>query len=101
MISCEILTFQVQCHVIYGSNMGRDLQNMLEMDDLLVVLSSKHGPGCIIEFISQTLRLLKLEESRRNMLVITSSIIKTMKLTFYLERLSHFNLLVQRKLLVI
>lgn len=58
----------LKCHVIYGSNMGRDLQNMLEMDDLLVVLSSKHGPGCIIEFISQTLRLLKLEESRRNML---------------------------------
>lgn len=64
----------MQCHVIYGSNMGRDLQNMLEVDDLLVVLSSKHGPGCIIEFISQTIRLLKLEESRRNMLVITSSI---------------------------
>ncbi|PRQ58058.1 putative bestrophin/UPF0187 [Rosa chinensis] len=58
----------LKCHVIYGSNMGRDLQNLLELDDLLVVLSSKHGPGCIIEFISQNIRMLKLEESRRNML---------------------------------
>ncbi|XP_004306792.1 PREDICTED: UPF0187 protein At3g61320, chloroplastic-like [Fragaria vesca subsp. vesca] len=58
----------LKCHVIYGSNMGRDLQNLLEVDDLLVVLSSKHGPGCIIEFISQNIRMLKLEESRRNML---------------------------------
>lgn len=41
---------------------------MLEMDDLAVVMNSKHRPHCIIEFISQSIRLLKLEDSRRNVL---------------------------------
>lgn len=65
-----IMAFPValKCHVIYGSDVGRDLQNLLEADDLAIVLNSKHRPLCIIEFISQSLRLLKLEESRRNML---------------------------------
>ncbi|KAM2157142.1 hypothetical protein ACFX1S_041092 [Malus domestica] len=65
-----IVAFPValKCHVIYGSDIGRDLQNLLEVDDLLVVLNSKHRPGCIIQFISWSLQLLKLEESRRIML---------------------------------
>ncbi|CAN6566124.1 unnamed protein product [Malus baccata var. baccata] len=65
-----IVAFPValKCHVIYGSDIGRDLQNLLEVDDLLVVLNSKHRPGCIIQFISRSLQLLKLEESRRIML---------------------------------
>lgn len=49
--------------------MEQDLQNLLEADDLAVVLSSKHRPRCIIEFISQGLQLLHLEESKRNLLV--------------------------------
>ncbi|KAB2597208.1 hypothetical protein D8674_000128 [Pyrus ussuriensis x Pyrus communis] len=66
-----IMAFPValKCHVIYGSDIGRDLQDLLEVDDLLVVLNSKHRPGCIIQFISRSLQLLKLEESQRNMLV--------------------------------
>ncbi|CAN6704434.1 unnamed protein product [Malus baccata var. baccata] len=65
-----IVAFPValKCHVIYGSDIGRDLQNLLEVDDLLVVLNSKHRPGCLIQFISRSLQLLKLEESRRIML---------------------------------
>ncbi|KAM1019413.1 hypothetical protein ACFX13_041493 [Malus domestica] len=65
-----IVAFPValKCHVIYGSDIARDLQNLLEVDDLLVVLNSKHRPGCIIQFISRSLQLLKLEESRRIML---------------------------------
>ena len=59
----------LQCHVMYGSDIGRDLQNLLEVDDLAVVLNSKHRPRCIIEFISQTLKVLNLEESKRTMLV--------------------------------
>ncbi|KAE9460096.1 hypothetical protein C3L33_07979, partial [Rhododendron williamsianum] len=60
--------FARQCHLIYGSDMERDLENLLEADDLAVVLSSKHRPRCIIEFISQGLQMLHLEESKRNLL---------------------------------
>ncbi|XP_048335868.2 voltage-dependent chloride channel 1, chloroplastic [Ziziphus jujuba] len=65
-----IMAFPValKCHVIYGSDIQQDLHNLLELDDLSVVLNSKHRPRCIIEFISQTLQLLRLEESRRNTL---------------------------------
>ncbi|XWS77040.1 hypothetical protein CRYUN_Cryun01aG0229000 [Craigia yunnanensis] len=65
-----IMAFPValKCHVMYDSDIGRDLQNLLEVDDLAVVLNSKHRPRCIIEFISQTLKVLNLEESKRTML---------------------------------
>ncbi|GLT84597.1 hypothetical protein SLE2022_028180 [Rubroshorea leprosula] len=65
-----IMAFPValKCHVMYGSDIGRDLQHLLELDDLEVVLSSKHRPCCIIQFISQSLQLLKLEESKKNIL---------------------------------
>ncbi|XVF73210.1 hypothetical protein PTKIN_Ptkin12aG0183000 [Pterospermum kingtungense] len=65
-----IMAFPValKCHVMYGSDIGRDLQNLLEVDDLAVVLNSKHRPRCVIEFISQTLKVLNLEESKRTML---------------------------------
>ncbi|KAF5733047.1 Bestrophin-like protein isoform 1 [Tripterygium wilfordii] len=65
-----IMAFPValKCHVIYGSDIGRDLQSLLEGDDLAVVLNSKHRPRCIIEFISQSINLLNLEEAKRNML---------------------------------
>ncbi|KAM1068665.1 hypothetical protein ACFX2A_000605 [Malus domestica] len=65
-----IMAFPValKCHVIYGSDIGRDLKDLLEVDDLLVVLNSKHRPSCIIQFISRSLQLLKLEESKRIML---------------------------------
>ncbi|KAF8365141.1 hypothetical protein HHK36_028942 [Tetracentron sinense] len=65
-----IMAFPValKCHVIYGSNIKQDLKNLLKEDDLAVVLSSKHHPRCIIEFISQSLRLLHLDDSKRNVL---------------------------------
>ncbi|XVF33342.1 hypothetical protein REPUB_Repub17cG0160400 [Reevesia pubescens] len=65
-----IMAFPValKCHLRYGSDIGRDLQNLLEVDDLAVVLNSKHRPRCIIEFISQSLKVLNLEESKRTML---------------------------------
>lgn len=67
----DLNSLNMQCHVICGSDVIRqDLQSFLEVDDLAIVLNSKHQPRCIIEFISQSLRLLKLDESRRNMLVI-------------------------------
>lgn len=58
----------LKCHLLYGSDIGRDLEPLLDVDDLEVVLSSKHRPCCIIQFISQSLQLLKLEESKRNLL---------------------------------
>uniref|UniRef100_A0A2N9HUW7 Uncharacterized protein n=1 Tax=Fagus sylvatica TaxID=28930 RepID=A0A2N9HUW7_FAGSY len=65
-----IMAFPValKCHVTYGLDVRQELQNVLEVDDLAIVLNSKHRPRCIIEFISQSLQLLKLEESRRNTL---------------------------------
>ncbi|KAF8027045.1 hypothetical protein BT93_E0077 [Corymbia citriodora subsp. variegata] len=65
-----IMAFPValKCHVTYGSDISRDLRNRIEGDDLAVILKSKHRPRCIIEFISQSLRLLNLEESKRHVL---------------------------------
>lgn len=59
----------MQCHVLNGSDVKRDLQHVLELDDLAVISNSKHRPRCIIEFISQSLKLLKLEGSIKNVLV--------------------------------
>lgn len=65
-----IVAFPValKCHVIYGSDAARDLQNMLDEDDLAIVLKSKDRPRCIMEFISQSLHMLPLEDSTRNIL---------------------------------
>ncbi|KAK8711276.1 hypothetical protein V6N13_146562 [Hibiscus sabdariffa] len=62
-----IMAFPValKCHVLYGSDIGSDLQNLLEVDDLAVILNSKHRPRCIIDFISHSLKVLNLEESKR------------------------------------
>lgn len=56
---------------MYGSDIVRDLRNLLEVDDLAVVLNSRHRPRCIIEFISQCLQLLNLEESKKIQLVFS------------------------------
>ncbi|GAB2232307.1 hypothetical protein Droror1_Dr00011339 [Drosera rotundifolia] len=58
----------LKCHLIYGSDAKQDLQTFLEADDIDVVLSSKNRPRCIIDFISQSLKLLSLDEQKRNML---------------------------------
>ncbi|KAK7274467.1 hypothetical protein RIF29_15558 [Crotalaria pallida] len=65
-----IMAFPIvlKCHVLYGSDVRRDLQHLVEVDDLMVIMNSKHQPRCVIEFISQSIRLLKLEDSRRNVL---------------------------------
>ncbi|ERM95073.1 hypothetical protein AMTR_s00009p00251540 [Amborella trichopoda] len=66
-----IMAFPValKCHVIYGSDIHQDLRDLLDEGDLEVVLSSKHHPRCIIEFISQSLQLVHLDEAKRNILV--------------------------------
>ncbi|KAJ4896327.1 hypothetical protein Rs2_23121 [Raphanus sativus] len=58
----------LKCHVTYGSDVARDLQSLVEADDLSLILESKHRPRCVIEFISQSLRLLKLEDTKRDLL---------------------------------
>ncbi|XP_021767060.1 UPF0187 protein At3g61320, chloroplastic-like [Chenopodium quinoa] len=65
-----IMAFPIalKCHLLYDSDVRRDLQSVLEADDLAVVLSSKHRPHCIIQFMSQSLKLLNLEEHKRNAL---------------------------------
>lgn len=59
----------MQCHITYDSDIAQDLKNILEVDDLDVVLSSEHRPRCIIQFISQSLQLLDVESTKRQMLV--------------------------------
>ncbi|KAL4363324.1 hypothetical protein GQ457_04G031580 [Hibiscus cannabinus] len=70
-----IMAFPValKCHVLYGSDIGSDLQNLLEVDDLAVILNSMHRPRCIIDFISQSLKVLNLDETKRTMLESTIS----------------------------
>ncbi|PIM99963.1 hypothetical protein CDL12_27536 [Handroanthus impetiginosus] len=65
-----IMAFPValKCHIIYGSDIAQDLKNLLEADDLSVVLSSKHRPRCIIEFISQSLQLLDMDATKLHVL---------------------------------
>ncbi|XP_021849789.1 voltage-dependent chloride channel 1, chloroplastic-like [Spinacia oleracea] len=62
-----IMAFPIalKCHLLSDSDVRRDLQSILEADDLAVVLSSKHRPQCIIQFISQSLQLLSLENQKR------------------------------------
>ncbi|MFS8027114.1 putative bestrophin/UPF0187 [Helianthus anomalus] len=65
-----ILAFPValKCHLVHGSDTGKDLKNLLEDDDLAVVLRSNHRPRCIIQFISQSVQMLNLEPSKRTTL---------------------------------
>ncbi|XP_050237524.1 voltage-dependent chloride channel 1, chloroplastic-like [Mercurialis annua] len=65
-----IIAFPIalKCHVTYGSDIDRDLRNLLEIEDLSMILNSGHRPRCIIEFISQSLQLLNLDESKRQLL---------------------------------
>ncbi|CAN1308740.1 UPF0187 protein At3g61320, chloroplastic [Linum perenne] len=58
----------LKCHVINGSDIRQDLRNVLEVDDLALVMDSRHRPRCIIALISQCLRLLSLDEAKRNLL---------------------------------
>ncbi|XP_057805638.1 voltage-dependent chloride channel 2, chloroplastic [Salvia miltiorrhiza] len=58
----------LKCHIINGSDVAQDLNNLLDGDDLAVVLSSKHRPRCIIEFISQSLQLLDIEATKRQIM---------------------------------
>ncbi|KAG7570618.1 Bestrophin/UPF0187 [Arabidopsis thaliana x Arabidopsis arenosa] len=65
-----IVAFPValKCHVIYGSDIANDLQNVIEADDLSLILQSKHRPRCVIQFISQSLQLLNLDSTKIDML---------------------------------
>ncbi|CAM0148937.1 unnamed protein product [Urochloa decumbens] len=65
-----ILAFPValKCHIISDSDVKTDLQGLLAEDDLNVVLASKHRPRCIIEFISQTIQMLDLDQQKRSIM---------------------------------
>ncbi|KAL4567080.1 hypothetical protein LXL04_022652 [Taraxacum kok-saghyz] len=65
-----IMAFPValKCHVIYESDIGRDLHGLLDDEDLAIVVSSNNPPRCIIQFISQSMQLLNLEEPKRTVL---------------------------------
>lgn len=63
--------FALQCHVISDSDIRADLKNLLEEDDIDVVVSAKHRPRCLIEFITQGLQMLQLEEPKQNIMVVS------------------------------
>ncbi|XP_004510796.1 voltage-dependent chloride channel 1, chloroplastic isoform X1 [Cicer arietinum] len=65
-----IIAFPIvlKCHALSGSDVERDLQHLLEVEDIALIMNSKHRPRCIIQFISQSIRLLKLDDSRRSVL---------------------------------
>ncbi|EMS56622.1 hypothetical protein TRIUR3_04506 [Triticum urartu] len=60
----------VLCHITSNSDIRKDLQGLLAEDDLNVIMSSKHRPRCIIEFISQSLQMLDFEEHKRSIMII-------------------------------
>uniref|UniRef100_A0ACD5VPV8 Uncharacterized protein n=4 Tax=Avena sativa TaxID=4498 RepID=A0ACD5VPV8_AVESA len=74
-----ILAFPValKCHITSNSDIRRDLQGLLTEDDLNVIMSSKHRPRCVIEFISQSVQMLDFEEHRRSVM--------ESKLSYFLE----------------
>ncbi|XP_078155721.1 voltage-dependent chloride channel 1, chloroplastic-like [Carex rostrata] len=65
-----IMAFPVvlKCHIIDGSDIRADLRNLLEEEDLSILLRSNHRPRCIIEFITQSVHVLHLDEQKRNLL---------------------------------
>ncbi|KAI3703198.1 hypothetical protein L1987_73104 [Smallanthus sonchifolius] len=65
-----IMAFPValKCHLVNESDIGRDLHGLLEDDDLQILLSSNHHPLCIIQFISQSMKLLDIEEPKQTVL---------------------------------
>ncbi|RCV47002.1 hypothetical protein SETIT_9G576300v2 [Setaria italica] len=65
-----ILAFPValKCHILCDSDVKTDLEGLLAEDDLNVVLASKHRPRCIIEFISQSLQMLDLDQQKRGIM---------------------------------
>ncbi|XP_044983274.1 UPF0187 protein At3g61320, chloroplastic-like [Hordeum vulgare subsp. vulgare] len=65
-----ILAFPValKCHITSNSDIRKDLEGLLAEDDLNVIMSSKHRPRCIIEFISQSLQILDFEEHKRSVM---------------------------------
>ncbi|KAK9068307.1 hypothetical protein SSX86_012418 [Deinandra increscens subsp. villosa] len=65
-----IMAFPValKCHLVNESDIRTDLHDLLEDDDLAIILSSNHQPRCIIQFISQSMQLLDIEEPKRTVL---------------------------------
>ncbi|KAI5079831.1 hypothetical protein GOP47_0005310 [Adiantum capillus-veneris] len=65
-----IMAFPVslKCHLTYGADERKDLQHLLGEDDLKFVLESQHRPHCLIQLMSQTLCLLKLDYTEKEQL---------------------------------
>ncbi|KAH9290604.1 hypothetical protein KI387_034721, partial [Taxus chinensis] len=58
----------LKCHIIYGSDLRRDLATLLPENDVSFVLSSRHPPNCIIQLMSECLRQVHLNDHERNSL---------------------------------
>ncbi|MCO5598143.1 hypothetical protein L7F22_052235 [Adiantum nelumboides] len=66
-----IIAFPVslKCHLMHGSDVRKDLQHLLEEDDLKFILAARHRPNCLIQLMSQILYLLKLDHTEKEQLV--------------------------------
>lgn len=65
-----IMAFPIslKCHLIHGSDTRKDLQDLLQDEDLAFVLASHHRPNCLIQLMSQSLGLVHLENTERVLL---------------------------------
>lgn len=61
--------WHLQCHLLHGSNIAEELEEILEEDDLALVMSSDHRPNCLIQLMTHTLKCAQLEDNERSLLV--------------------------------
>lgn len=64
-----LLFVSMQCHVLYGSDVAEELKDILDEDDLELVLSAKHRPNCLIQLMTELLKVVQLEDSERSLMV--------------------------------
>lgn len=64
-----LLFVSIQCHVLYGSDVAGELKDILDDDDLELVLSAKHRPNCLIQLMTELLKVVQLEDNERSLLV--------------------------------
>lgn len=64
-----LLFVSFQCHVLYGSDVAGELKDILDDEDLELVLSAKHRPNCLIQLMTELLKVVQLEDNERSLLV--------------------------------
>lgn len=61
----------MQCHLLNGSDIGEELGEILEGDDLALVLRAEHRPNCLIQLMTHSVKSIKFEDGEKSALVST------------------------------